>query len=72
MKDSLVLVWDDLDGPAEEPKVHVETDPYDDEVKHVVMNESSVAEVYGDPNLNTGDIIMIPLSSALIVGLEPA
>ena len=72
VKDSLVLVWDDLDGPAEEPEVHVETDPFDDEVKHVVMNESSVAEVYDDPDLSTGDITMIPLSSALIVGLEPA
>jgi hypothetical protein len=71
-KDRLLLVWDDLAGTPKEPEVRVESDPYDPEVKHVMMNDYSVAEVYGDPNLNTGDITMIPLSSALIVGLEPA
>lgn len=70
--ESLVLVWDDLEGPATEPQVRVETDPFDDEVMHVMMNDTSVAEVYGDPDLTSGDITMIPLSSALIVGLEPA
>jgi hypothetical protein len=71
-KESLVLVWDDLEDGASEPEVRVEQDPFDPEVMHVVMNDYSVAEVYGDPNLSASDLTVIPLSSALIVGLEPA
>jgi hypothetical protein len=69
--ESLVLIWDDIDAGADEPDVRVEQDPFDDEVMHILMNGKSVAEVYGDPNLTAADVTMIPLSSALIVGLEP-
>jgi hypothetical protein len=68
--DSLMLVWDDLADGAEEPAVRVEKDPFDADVMHVLMNDKSVAEIYGDPDLTSADITMIPLSSALIVGLE--
>lgn len=71
-KDSLMLVWDDLVDGAQEPDVDVAHDPYDNEVMHVLMNGKSVAEVYGDPELTVSDVTIIPLSSALIVGLEPA
>lgn len=71
-KDSLMLVWDDMIDGAEEPQVDVAQDPYDHEVMHVLMNGKSVAEVYGDPELSVSDVTIIPLSSALIVGLEPA
>ena len=70
--ESLMLVWDDLADDAHEPDVRVEQDPDDTEVMHVVMNDYSVAEVHGDPSLSTEDVTVIPLSSALIVGLEPA
>ncbi len=70
--ESLILVWDDLAEGANEPEVSVEEDPFDEDVRQVMMNGKSVAEVYGDPNLNTADITVMPLSSALIVGLEPA
>jgi hypothetical protein len=70
-EDSLMLVWDDLETDAQEPDVAVESDPFDEDVKHVLMNGKSVAEVYGDPNLTVADLTVIPLSSALIVGLEP-
>lgn len=70
--ESLLLVWDDMATAAEEPQVDVSADPYDDEVMHVMMNNKSVAEVYGDPELTAADVTLIPLSSALIVGLEPA
>jgi hypothetical protein len=69
--ESLMLVWDDLEADAKEPEVSVGSDPFDEEVKHVLMNGKSVAEVYGDPNLTVADLTVIPLSSALIVGLEP-
>lgn len=71
-KDSLMLVWDDLAPDGHEPTVSVESDPFDAEVMHIVMNGKSVAEIYGDPALSVADITTIPLSSALIVGLEPA
>jgi len=71
-KDSLMLVWDDLASDGREPRVSVECDPFDAEVMHILMNGKSVAEIYGDPALTVADITTIPLSSALIVGLEPA
>lgn len=71
-EESLMLVWDDLETDAPPPEVDVASDPFDDEVKHVLMNGKSVAEVYGDPNMTAADVTVIPLSSALIVGLEPA
>lgn len=71
-KESLMLVWDDMAENASEPACDVTSDPYDDEVKHVMMNGKSVAEVYGDPDLSVEDVTVIPLSSALIAGLEPA
>lgn len=71
-KDSLMLVWDDLADGAYEPEVRVEQDPDDSDVMHVVMNDYSVAEVHGEPTLSAADVTIIPLSSALIVGLEPA
>ena len=71
-KDSLMLVWDDLEEGTTEPEVEVASDPYDSEVMHIVMNGRSVAEIYGDANLTVQDVTLIPLSSALIVGLEPA
>lgn len=70
-RESLMLVWDDLETDAKEPEVAVESDPFDEEVKHVLMNGKSVAEIYGDPNMTVADVTVIPLSSALIVGLEP-
>ena len=71
-KDSLMLVWDDLATEGKEPLVTVESDPFDTEVMHILLNGKSVAEIYGDPALSVADITTIPLSSALIVGLEPA
>lgn len=69
--ESLVLVWDDLTPIAQEPLVSVVPDPDDDEIMHVMMNDKSVATVYGDPELTVSDVTLIPLSSALIVGLKP-
>lgn len=71
-EDSLLLVWDDMSDAAAEPEVDVAHDPYDEEVMHVVMNGKSVAEIYGDPNLSVADVALIPLSAALLIGLEPA
>ncbi|MEM9575423.1 MAG: hypothetical protein AAF999_00275 [Pseudomonadota bacterium] len=70
--ESLMLVWDDLAEGADEPEVRVEHDPDNEEVMHIVMNDYSIAEVHGDPDLSAEDVTVIPLSSALIVGLEPA
>lgn len=71
-RDSLMVVWDDLKGAPEEPIVRVASDPFDAEVKQIVMNDRIIAEVYGDPGLSVRDVTMISLSSALIVGLRPA
>ncbi|WP_227269970.1 hypothetical protein [Roseobacter weihaiensis] len=71
-EDSLLLVWDDMSNATAEPEVDVAHDPYDEEVMHVVMNGKSVAEIYGDPNLSVADVALIPLSAALLIGLEPA
>lgn len=68
----LMLVWDDLAEGAEEPAVSVEPDPHDDEVRHVLMNGDSVAEIYGDPELTEADVTIIPLSSAMVAGFAPA
>ncbi len=68
--ESLMIVWDDSDAAAAEPQVGVSPDPDDPEVMHVSMNGENVAEVYGDAELSVADLTLIPLSSAMAVGLE--
>lgn len=68
--ESLMVVWDDTEATASEPQVDVAPDPDDPEVMHVSMNGENVAEVYGDSALSVADITLIPLSSAMAVGLE--
>jgi len=70
-KDQLMLVWDDTMGEAKDPDVEVVDDPIDPNIKRITMNGKLMAEVYGDPNLNASDVAVIPLSAALIIGLEP-
>lgn len=69
--DSLMLIWDDTITEAIEPDVIVVGNPFDTGIRDVLVNGRSVAEVYGDPALDTSDITLIPLSSALRIGLEP-
>lgn len=71
-RESLLVVWDDTDLDAHEPSLSVSPDPDDPEVMQVNMNGKVVADVYGDSNLSVADLTLIPLSSALIVGLSPA
>lgn len=68
--ESLVVVWDDTNSDATEPEVSVAPAPDDPEVMQVSMNGEHVAEVYGDAELSVSDLTLIPLSSAVVVGLE--
>ncbi|MDW3180376.1 hypothetical protein [Roseobacter sp.] len=68
--ESLMLVWDDTHEDASEPDVGVAPDPDDPEVMQVSMNGENVAEVYGDAELSVADLTLIPLSSAMAIGLE--
>ncbi|WP_300011814.1 hypothetical protein [uncultured Roseobacter sp.] len=68
--ESLMLVWDDTHEGAAEPDVDVAPDPDDPEVMQVSMNGENVAEVYGDAELSVADLTLIPLSSAMVIGLE--
>lgn len=68
--ESLMLVWDDTSDGAEEPTVDVAPNPDDPEVINVSMNGENVAEIYGDSNLSVADLTLIPLSSAMAIGLE--
>lgn len=68
--ESLMLVWDDTGASAAEPEVGVAPDPDDPEVMQVSMNGENVAEVYGDAELSVADLTLIPLSSAMVIGLE--
>lgn len=68
--ESLMLVWDDTHDGASEPDVGVAPDPDDPEVMQVSMNGENVAEVYGDAELSVADLTLIPLSSAMVIGLE--
>ncbi|WP_299400931.1 hypothetical protein [uncultured Roseobacter sp.] len=70
--ESLMLVWDDTDAGTIEPDVDVAPDPDDPEVMQVSMNGENVAEVYGDAEMSVADLTLIPLSSAIIIGLAPA
>lgn len=70
--ESLMLIWDDTQSDADEPKVDVAPDPDDPEVMQVSMNGENVAEVYGDTEMDASDLTLIPLSSAIIIGLAPA
>lgn len=69
--ESLMLVWDDTDANAPEPDVDVAPDPDDPEVMQVSMNGENVAEVYGDAEMDASDLTLIPLSSAIVIGLMP-
>ena len=71
-RESIVVVWDDTDLEAIEPTINVSPDPDDPEVMQVNMNGKVLADVYGDCELSVADLTLIPLSSALIVGLTPA
>ena len=68
--ESLMLVWDDTTEGAAEPQVGVAPAPDDPEVMQVSMNGENVAEVYGDSELSVADLTLIPLSSAMVIGLE--
>lgn len=70
--ESILVVWDDTDFDAREPSLSVSPDPDDPEVMQVNMNGKVVADVYGDSDLSVADLTLMPLSSALIVGLSPA
>ncbi|MCV3270246.1 hypothetical protein [Roseobacter sinensis] len=70
--DSLMVVWDDTDPMTAEPHVDVLSDPEHPDVMYVSMNGETVAEVYGDSGLSVADLTLIPLSSAMAVGLEAA
>lgn len=70
--ESILVVWDDTNLDAREPSLSVSPDPDDPEVMQVNMNGKVVADVYGDSNLSVADLTLMPLSSALIVGLSPA
>lgn len=69
--DRLLLVWDDRTARAANLRLAVCEDPHDAEVKHITMNGRRVAEVYGAPDLQPGDITVIPLSGVSRIGFEP-
>lgn len=71
-KESILVVWDDTSLEAQEPSLSVSPDPDDPEVMQVNMNGKPLADVYGDPELSVADLVLMPLSSALMVGLSPA
>lgn len=71
-KESILVVWDDTSLEAREPSLSVSPDPDDPEVMQVNMNGKPLADVYGDPELSVADLVLMPLSSALMVGLSPA
>lgn len=68
--DGLMLIWDDSDAGATEPEVTVATDPENPAVMQIAMNGETVAQVHGDASLSASDLTLIPLSSAVEVGLE--
>lgn len=68
--EGLMLVWDDSEAGAAEPDVTVAPDPDNPEVMQIAMNGETVAQVHGDASLNASDLTLIPLSSAVEVGLE--
>lgn len=71
-KENILVVWDDTSLEAQEPSLSVSPDPDDPEVMQVNMNGKPLADVYGDPQLSVADLVLMPLSSALMVGLSPA
>jgi hypothetical protein len=71
-KESILVVWDDTSLEAQEPSLSVSPDPDDPEVMQVNMNGKPLADIYGDPELSVADLVLMPLSSALMVGLSPA
>lgn len=70
-RESIVVVWDDTDLDAVEPTLSVSPDPDDPEVMQVNADGKVLADIYGDCDLSVCDLTLIPLSSALIVGLTP-
>jgi Ca2+-binding RTX toxin-like protein len=69
--DSLVLVWDDSSASNSEPQVTLAADPDSFDQTLVLMDGTIVAMVNGS-DLVPGDIALIPLSTASLVGLSPA
>jgi Ca2+-binding RTX toxin-like protein len=70
-EDSLVLVWDDSPGDSQEPLISLTPDPEATGQTFVMMNGLIVAVVNGS-DLEPGDIALIPLSTATMVGLALA
>ena len=66
--DSLVLVWDDSAATSNEPQISITADPDTLDQSLIWMNGEVVATVNGTDIL-PGDIALIPLSTALHLGL---
>ncbi|MEQ6249797.1 calcium-binding protein [Sulfitobacter sp. HNIBRBA3233] len=69
-EDSLLLVWDDSDPEAEEPLIEIYGDPDDAGRDLVLMDGEVVARIAGT-GLAPEDLSLIPLSSAVTLGLAP-
>ncbi|MFC6636428.1 hypothetical protein [Sulfitobacter sediminilitoris] len=67
--DSLLFVWDDSDTEAEVPEIAVRPDPDHAGQLQVWMGDQVLAQVSGQSELSTADIALIPLSSAVTLGL---
>lgn len=66
----LMLVWDDTSNGSAEPAVDVIPSPENPDVMNVSMNGETVAEVHGNSGFSITDLTLIPLSSAVAIGLE--
>lgn len=71
-EDSLLFVWDDTDEATDTPSVSVQADPENTGQLQVWMEDQMVAQVGGATDLDAADISLIPLSTAVALGLAQA
>ena len=69
--DMLVCIRDDSIIGAPAPQVRLETDPDHNGWLRIRLGADIVAKVHGRTALSSADLAVIPLSSALALGLAP-
>ncbi|WP_299964949.1 hypothetical protein [uncultured Roseobacter sp.] len=68
--EGLVLVWDDSAPSADPPQITLSPVPGQPERVRIALNGEAVAEIPDAADLRAEDIVLLPLSKAVSVGLE--
>ncbi len=68
VEDDLVLIWDDMDDPQEEPELSLATSMSSPDMISVMLNGAAVAMIPARSSITANRVSLIPLSAAKEIG----